>query len=297
MKIKKHTCKKIIFAVIAFLFISSVGVFFIFSIARAVYTYTPMENIPGFENAATDFPNYILSITKFAIWAVGIAALFMITIGGFMYMTSAGNTSRMDSAKKVIFDAVIGLIVALSAWLLLFVINPDLVKVNISLKAVPPAAAPAPPTKPPIGPGVTFDNNQNKFSPVMTTFVSCLQNFFPALQINSIADSDIPSRCNPTDPKETFNDDNNCVHSKYSCHYGGSNGSCVAKGSYAVDIGLGTNGKELAAAAASCGGKLGNYDTTAKCILNEGGTHHHISIGAWYGCKCDTGVKTCASQK
>lgn len=106
---------------------------------RAQYKYTPMENIPGFEGVA-DFPSYILSITKFGIWTVGIAALLMITIGGFMYITSAGNTSRMDAAKKVIFDSIYGLIVALAAWLLLFVINPDLVKISTIL---PPMERPS----------------------------------------------------------------------------------------------------------------------------------------------------------
>lgn len=146
MKIKKHTYKKIIIAAIAFLLFLS-GVFSVSSSAHAAYTYTPMEKIPGFESAATDFPTYLLSIVKFAIWTVGIAALLMIIIGGFMYITSAGNTSRMDSAKRVIFDALYGLIVAFAAWLLLYVINPDLVKVSITLKPVvmPQAGAPGGP--------------------------------------------------------------------------------------------------------------------------------------------------------
>lgn len=51
-----------------------------------------------------------------------------------MYLVSAGNTSKMDVAKRVVTDAVIGLIVVLSAYLLLYVINPDLVKIGIVLK-------------------------------------------------------------------------------------------------------------------------------------------------------------------
>ena len=118
--------------------------FFFPPIAFAVYTYNPMEPIPGFESAATDFPSYILAIYKFGIWTVGIAALLMISIGGFMYFTSAGNTAKLGQAKTVIWDALFGLIVAMAAYLLLYVINPDLVKVNISLKAVPPSAPAAP---------------------------------------------------------------------------------------------------------------------------------------------------------
>ncbi len=141
--------------------IAACFLFLIFSSsAHAIYTYKPMEKIPGFESAATDFPTYLLSIVKFAIWTVGIAALLMIIIGGFMYITSAGNTSRMDSAKRVIFDALYGLIVALAAWLLLYVINPDLAKVNISLKAVTVTAPAVPsiPPAPPVTPGETYAN-------------------------------------------------------------------------------------------------------------------------------------------
>jgi hypothetical protein len=100
----------------------------------ADYTYTPMERIPGFESAATDFPNFLLSLYKFSIWIIGICALLMVTVGGFMYLVSAGNTSKMDTAKTLIKDAILGLIIALGAYFLLFTINPDLVNLNISLK-------------------------------------------------------------------------------------------------------------------------------------------------------------------
>lgn len=148
-----------------YFFIALAIIFFIAGngIALATgYTYTPMEKIPGFgkdisDTPYNDFPNYILSITKFVIWTVGIAALLMIIIGGFMYITSAGNTSRTETAKTVIFDALYGLLVALAAWLLLYVINPDLVRVNISMKPVPAPAAPAPSQAPTPG-GATCQN-------------------------------------------------------------------------------------------------------------------------------------------
>jgi len=97
------------------------------------FDYTPMEPLPGFESAtsgATDFYDYILMVYKVAIWMVGISAMLMIIIGGYMYAVSAGNNSAMEKAKDVIKDAIIGLLMALSAWVILFVINPDLVKIN-----------------------------------------------------------------------------------------------------------------------------------------------------------------------
>lgn len=103
------------------------------------FSYTLLESLPGFFNAGTtltDLPSLILAIYKFGIWTVGIAGLFMLVIGGFMYMTSAGNNSSAGNAKDIIWDALIGIIAALGAYLILYVINPDLTKINLSFTAV-----------------------------------------------------------------------------------------------------------------------------------------------------------------
>ncbi|HWQ60355.1 MAG TPA: pilin [Candidatus Fimivivens sp.] len=94
-------------------------------------SYIPLEPIPGFETAA-DFPSYLSAIYRFALWAVGIAAMFMLTIGGGMYLTSAGNTSATGNAKGVIADAIIGLVLALTAWFLLNFINPQIINGDLS---------------------------------------------------------------------------------------------------------------------------------------------------------------------
>lgn len=100
-------------------------------VAHAI-SYTPLEPIPGFETAS-DFPSYVSAIYKFGLWAVGIAAIFMLTIGGGMYLTSAGNTSATGNAKGVITDAIIGLILALTAWFLLNFINPNILNGDLSI--------------------------------------------------------------------------------------------------------------------------------------------------------------------
>lgn len=127
--------------------------------ASAIGTYTPMEQLPGY-GAPTDFFDYVAALYKFGIGAVGIAAMIMVTIGGFMYISSAGNNASMEKAKGVITDAIVGLLLALSAYIILYTINPDLVKLKkptvtpITLPAGP--AAVVPPGVPPPGgaPGV-----------------------------------------------------------------------------------------------------------------------------------------------
>ena len=99
--------------------------------ATDIPQYQQLENIPGAEGNKT-FPEYVASIYNLGLWVIGISAMFMLTVGGFMYLTSAGNTSSANTAKGVIKDALIGLVLGLSAWLIVNTINPDLTTLNVS---------------------------------------------------------------------------------------------------------------------------------------------------------------------
>jgi hypothetical protein len=99
------------------------------ALAVDIPVYQQLENIPGAEGNKT-FPDYMLSIYKLAFWIIGISAMFMISVGGFIYVTSAGNTSSAGLGKTYIKDAIIGLLVGLFAWILLYTINPDLTSFN-----------------------------------------------------------------------------------------------------------------------------------------------------------------------
>lgn len=103
--------------------------------AAEAFKYSLLEQFPGFFNSgdSPSFPDMVSALYSFGIWTVGIAAFFMLIIGGFMYITSAGNTSSVGTAKKIIWDALLGLVAALVAYLILYVINPDLVNLNLNL--------------------------------------------------------------------------------------------------------------------------------------------------------------------
>lgn len=128
MKKNKKIFKHVIFGAIIFSLMP------FFAHAASPFDYHLLEAFPGFYSAGAsvnDLPAFILAIYKFGIWTVGIAGLLMLTIGGFMYMSSAGNTSIASNAKGIIDDAIIGIIAALCAYLILYVINPDLTKIEI----------------------------------------------------------------------------------------------------------------------------------------------------------------------
>lgn len=110
--------------------------------ADAAVQYTLLEKIPFLNSTdGSDLNAYLGALYKLALTIVVLAAVLMVSIGGFMYLTSAGNTSSMASAKGVIFDAIIGLVIALFAWLILNVINPDLTNIKIQGLTLAPAPA------------------------------------------------------------------------------------------------------------------------------------------------------------
>ncbi len=52
-------------------------------------------------------------------WVLGILALvavILVLIGGFRWMTAAGNEEKVEGAKKLLIAAVIGLVIVMAAW-------------------------------------------------------------------------------------------------------------------------------------------------------------------------------------
>lgn len=55
---------------------------------------------------------------------LGIIAVVIILIGGFKWMTAAGEESKVEEAKKLMTAGVIGLVIILAAWgITIFVMN------------------------------------------------------------------------------------------------------------------------------------------------------------------------------
>ena len=58
----------------------------------------------------------VQTIINVVLTVLGIVAVAMIILGGFNYMTSAGDTNKVTKAKNTIMYGVIGLIIALLAF-------------------------------------------------------------------------------------------------------------------------------------------------------------------------------------
>lgn len=66
---------------------------------------------------------YVL-LVRFAV----ILSLVALMIGGFMWLTSRGNTGKIGEARKIIANTLTGLVLALGSYVILFAINPTLIK-------------------------------------------------------------------------------------------------------------------------------------------------------------------------
>ncbi len=56
------------------------------------------------------------SIIQVIMTFLGIIAVVVILLGGFKWMTAAGNEDKVDEAKKLIRAGIIGLIIIIAAW-------------------------------------------------------------------------------------------------------------------------------------------------------------------------------------
>lgn len=64
----------------------------------------------------TDPRTTVARLINVAMLFLGIIAVVIVVLGGFKWMTAAGNEEKVGEAKKLIGAGVIGLVIVLSAW-------------------------------------------------------------------------------------------------------------------------------------------------------------------------------------
>ncbi len=99
--------------------------------------YELLAPIPldGADSAPTDTTTaelYIKGIFMLIIAVAGGLAVVRIIFGGIQYMSTDAFEGKSE-AKTVIQNALWGLLLTISAWLILFTINPDLIKFDLTI--------------------------------------------------------------------------------------------------------------------------------------------------------------------
>jgi|GEM_PF-536382 len=96
-----------------------VGVFLLaphFGLAQSLDTGLNSINETGLGGANTDVRVLIARIIRGLLGFLGIIAIGVILYGGYLWMTAAGKSEQIETAKKVLQNGVIGLIIMLSAF-------------------------------------------------------------------------------------------------------------------------------------------------------------------------------------
>lgn len=70
-----------------------------------------------------DFGNLIKKIVDTFLYLAGAIAVFFLIWGGFKYIASRGNEEAIESAKKTVTGAIIGIIIIVMAFAIVAIVN------------------------------------------------------------------------------------------------------------------------------------------------------------------------------
>lgn len=125
--------------------------------------YSPLVGIPGVTDPGLSFGDYINALYALSISIAALMAVIKIIIAGMKYMLSDVVTSKSEAISDI-QGAVFGLIIVISAVLILTVINPQLTTTNVFLDTIQATAKPSSP----VTPGTTITKHGYKYA-VATT--------------------------------------------------------------------------------------------------------------------------------
>lgn len=104
--------------------------------------YCMLAPLPGIDQSLDQkniLGTYIPYLFNLLIGLSAVTAVVMIVIGGFQYMTTDAFQGKQDG-KNRIKNAVIGLVLVIAAYLILYTINPNLLNINLNIGPATTAA-------------------------------------------------------------------------------------------------------------------------------------------------------------
>lgn len=78
-----------------------------------------------------DLPGLINAVFKLALSVGAILAVLRLAYAGFLYMGAADMWGEKAQAKEIIRNAIVGLLLLMSIYIILYQINPDIVSLNV----------------------------------------------------------------------------------------------------------------------------------------------------------------------
>lgn len=129
---------------IAFLAIAVIGIFSASALpikqaqAQCETGYTPQgalcipdTKVTGGFASQTTIGGFLLLVVKDLLILSAVVAILFIIIGGFTYMTSSGNQESADKGKKMVTNAIIGLVIIVLSYTIITVVLNTITTGNV----------------------------------------------------------------------------------------------------------------------------------------------------------------------
>jgi hypothetical protein len=135
---EEQLMKKVLFSLIIFVFIG----ISVFQIVSAVEAKTAKEQFVAGQDAAAKLMGYDITgdkislsyrigqAVKMVLTLLGIVFLALMIYGGFKWMKASGRESDVAAAKKIIENAIIGLIIVIAAYAITAYVGGAMSEVN-----------------------------------------------------------------------------------------------------------------------------------------------------------------------
>ena len=99
---------------------ASAGVIALPAMASAAIEYTgnltKLAGAAKLDTGSTDLVTIIGAIVGTVLVLLGVVLIVLILYAGFLWMTSQGDKTKVDKAKQMIYQAIIGLLIVFAAY-------------------------------------------------------------------------------------------------------------------------------------------------------------------------------------
>lgn len=97
---------------------------------------TKTGSVAGYAGTEPSLPAIVGKVIQALLGVVGVVFLVLTVYAGIMYMTAGGDTAKVDKAKKIITNSVLGLIIVIGAYAFTKFVVDELAKATVTAQPV-----------------------------------------------------------------------------------------------------------------------------------------------------------------
>ncbi len=88
----------------------------IISLLHTAAAYSISAKDIGLDGGPTTIWGVMATVTKIAMTLIGMLSVLMVVVGGLQIVSAAGNPQRLKQGRETVIYAIVGVIIAISAY-------------------------------------------------------------------------------------------------------------------------------------------------------------------------------------